>query len=101
MVLMKPAVPRPVMVLVSSVGSIIDEILLLVPVTVLVRFWSVSGCCPLMEDTRSWGVQTAPEAVKSPVLIWREEMDVVMISPILMKPLLEPIARESTIREEM
>ena len=56
---------------------------------------------PLMEETTSWDVQTAPLAVKTPVLIWRDEMDVVMISPILMKPLFEPIARESTTREEM
>lgn len=62
---------------------------------------AVGTARPLMEETTSWDVQTAPEAVKRPVLIWRDEMDVVMISPILMKPLLEPIARESTTREEM
>jgi hypothetical protein len=98
---MKLAVPRPVTVLVSSVGSIMDEILLLVPVTVLVRFASVRGCCPLMLDTMSCGAETVPEAVKRPVLIWRVEWDVVIMSPMLMKPLLEPMAKESTTREEI
>ena len=42
-----------------------------------------------------------PEAVRSPVLIWRVEWDVVIISPMLMKPLLEPMAREFTTRDEM
>ena len=98
---MKLAVPRPVTVLVSSVGSIMDEILLLVPATVLVRFWSVRGCWPFMEETMICGVQTVPEAVRRPVLSWRVEWDVVMTSPMLMKPELEPMARESTTREEM
>lgn len=62
---------------------------------------AVGTAKPLMVETTSWDVQTAPEAVRRPVLIWRDEIDVVMISPILMKPLLEPIARESTTREEM
>ena len=92
---MKLAVPRPVTVLVSSVGSIMDEILLLVPATVLVRFCIVSGCCPFIDETMS------SEPVKTPVLIWREEIDVVIISPILMKPELEPMAREFTVRDEM
>ena len=92
---MKLAVPRPVTVLVSSVGSIMDEILLLVPATVLVRFWSVRGCWPLMEET------VISEAVRRPVLTWRVEREVAIISPMLMKPALEPIARESTMREEI
>jgi hypothetical protein len=96
---MKLAVPRPVTVLVSSVGSIMDEILLLVPEMVLVRFARVRGCSPFIDETVSCGVQTAPEAVKRPVLIWREECEVVMTSPMLMKPELEPMARESTTRE--
>jgi hypothetical protein len=56
---------------------------------------------PLMEETIICGVDTVPEAVRRPVLIWREEWEVVMISPMLMKPLFDPIARESTTREEM
>ena len=71
------------------------------PVTVLVMFAATSGTAPFTEETMSCGVQTAPLAVKMPVLIWREEWDVVMISPMLMKPLLDPIARESTTRDEI
>ena len=62
------------------------------------------GCaivCPLILEMMSCGVHTVPLAVKMPVLICRDEMDVVMISPMLIKPLLEPIARESTTREEI
>lgn len=36
--LIKPTVPKPTMLLVSSVGSIIDEILLVRPRTVLVNW---------------------------------------------------------------
>ena len=98
---MKLAVPRPVTVLVSSAGSIMDEILLLVPVTVLVRFARVRRGRPLMLDTMSSGAETVPDAVRRPVLSWRVEREVAMTSPMLMKPELEPMARESTTREEM
>ena len=60
---------------------------------------SCANVCPLILDTTICGVQTVPEAVKIPVLIWRVEWEVVMISPMLMKPLLEPMASESTTRE--
>ena len=98
---MKLAVPRPVTVLVSSVGSIMEEILLLVPVTVLVRFARVRRGRPFMLDTMSSGAETVPDAVRRPVLSWRVEREVAMTSPMLMKPELEPMARESTTREEM
>ena len=63
---------------------------------------TVASCakvCPLMLETTICGVQTVPEAVKIPVLIWRVEWEVVIMSPMLMKPLLEPMASESTTRE--
>jgi hypothetical protein len=67
----------------------------------LVMFAATRGIAPFTEDTIICGVQTVPEAVKRPVLIWREEWEVVMMSPMLMKPLLDPIAKESTTRELM
>jgi len=67
----------------------------------LVIFAATRGMAPFIEDTMICGVQTVPEAVRMPVLIWREEWDVVMISPMLMKPLFEPIASESTTSEEI
>ena len=67
----------------------------------LVIFAATRGMAPLMLDTMICGVQTVPEAVRIPVLIWREEWDVVMISPMLIKPLLDPMAKESTTREEI
>ena len=63
---------------------------------------TVASCakvCPLMLETTICGVQTVPEAVKIPVLIWRVEWEVVIMSPMLIKPLLEPMASESTTRE--
>jgi hypothetical protein len=71
------------------------------PANVLVIFAATRGIAPFMLDTIICGVQTAPDAVKRPVLIWREEWDVVMMSPMLMKPVLDPIASESTTRELM
>ena len=48
-VLTKPDVPRPTMLLVSSVGSIIEEILLFRPATVLIMVERPMGVWPLME----------------------------------------------------
>ena len=113
----KPTVPRPRIEDVSSTGSIMLEILLVMPsmedsswldeiypnvarpIKLLLMSPATRGIAPLMLDTMTCGVQTVPDAVKMPVLIWRVECDVVIISPMLMKPLLEPIARESTTRE--
>jgi hypothetical protein len=76
-----PRVPRPIAVL--WMGTVA----------------SCAKVCPLILDTTICGVQTVPEAVKMPVLIWRVEWEVVIMSPMLMKPLLEPMASESTTRE--
>jgi hypothetical protein len=65
----------------------------------LVIFAATRGTAPFILDTIICGAQTVPLAVKMPVLIWSVEWEVVMMSPILMKPLLDPIARESTTRE--
>jgi hypothetical protein len=62
-VLMKPAVPRPTMLLVSSVGSIIDEILLVRAWTVLVKKEGCHGAAPLMLETVRACVEVAIEYV--------------------------------------
>ena len=56
-VLMKPAVPRPTMLLVSSVGSIMDEMLLVRAWTVLVKKEGCQGAAPLIVETWREGVE--------------------------------------------
>ena len=46
--LTKPEVPRPTILLVSSVGSIIEEMLLFRPATVLIMVEKPTGVWPLM-----------------------------------------------------